>query len=320
MADVARSRVSRGQIILVTGLLIAVTLLVLVLLLNAVIYTENIATRGIEGDSDNAYDFQEVMESEFERLLAVENQLQRDNPDRSDDFGEYEERIERATDHFVNNTSERWLHRGKLVGVEYTLSESIGIWEMDIPDTETEPMVANVDRAWNFTIEPDHEDGDLWEADNESLENVPNDSIHGYAGGFVAGDWELRIFDVNGNMSITDGTNESICEDPEEIDPTDEIKLDLVNETVKWNGGSKDCVGALWGDEGTPQDVDAPYTIELVNEDNISGGFTFVGAGDDIDTTAQEHSPLAHGGEVRVTFRSSEVEYEANTTVAGELP
>ena len=66
MADVTRER---AQLILVSGLLIAVTMLVLVLLLNTAIYTENVATRGIDSDVGPAADVQEILDREVASML-----------------------------------------------------------------------------------------------------------------------------------------------------------------------------------------------------------------------------------------------------------
>ena len=58
MADLSRpatdGRRDRAQLMLVTALALAVVLVVLVLLVNTAIYTENLATRGVDVGADDA--------------------------------------------------------------------------------------------------------------------------------------------------------------------------------------------------------------------------------------------------------------------------
>lgn len=69
----------RGQLILISGLTLAVTLLILVLLLNTAIYTENVATRGIDSDIGDAAEFQQTLDAEIRAIL--ENQAPGDEND-----------------------------------------------------------------------------------------------------------------------------------------------------------------------------------------------------------------------------------------------
>lgn len=59
----------RAQLILVSGLTLAVTMLILVLLLNTAIYTENVATRGIDSDVGDAAQFQQTMDEEIAAII-----------------------------------------------------------------------------------------------------------------------------------------------------------------------------------------------------------------------------------------------------------
>ena len=75
MADVTGTT-NRGQLILVSGLTLAVTLLILVLLLNTAIYTENVATRGLDSEVGDAANFQQTVDAE---LAAIIDQYQSEN-------------------------------------------------------------------------------------------------------------------------------------------------------------------------------------------------------------------------------------------------
>jgi hypothetical protein len=73
MAAVIRSR-DRGQLILVAGLTVAVILVMLVLLLNTVIYTENLATRGIDSGAGDAIEYRATVVGSVEELVERENE------------------------------------------------------------------------------------------------------------------------------------------------------------------------------------------------------------------------------------------------------
>jgi hypothetical protein len=63
----------RGQLILVTGLAVAVVLVSLVLLLNTVVYTENLATRGADVGGRDAVGFRNDAASGAARVVVAEN-------------------------------------------------------------------------------------------------------------------------------------------------------------------------------------------------------------------------------------------------------
>ncbi|NEU56724.1 hypothetical protein [Halorussus sp. MSC15.2] len=66
-------RRERGQLILVTGLAIAVMLVALVLLLNTVIYTQNLATRGAGIDDSGAVSYRQEVVSGVGGVVDAEN-------------------------------------------------------------------------------------------------------------------------------------------------------------------------------------------------------------------------------------------------------
>jgi hypothetical protein len=73
MVAVIRSR-DRGQLILVAGLTVTVILVMLVLLLNTVIYTENLATRGIDSGAGDAIEYRATVVGSVEELIERENE------------------------------------------------------------------------------------------------------------------------------------------------------------------------------------------------------------------------------------------------------
>jgi len=70
MADVNRDR---GQLIILTGLIVAVTMVAMVLLLNTAIYTENLASRGADQSGREAVEYRATVVDGVGELIDEEN-------------------------------------------------------------------------------------------------------------------------------------------------------------------------------------------------------------------------------------------------------
>jgi hypothetical protein len=92
MADL---REDRGQLILVTGFAIAVAVVALVLLLNTAIYTENLATRGVDTTEGDALAFRDAIEDELWTVVAGTNDPE--GPDRATRVRRVDARVDRTT-------------------------------------------------------------------------------------------------------------------------------------------------------------------------------------------------------------------------------
>ena len=77
-ADAARDE-DRAQIILITGLTLAVLFVAVVLLLNTVIYTENLATRGVDAGGAEAIEFREGAVDDLAGILHREHRNSTDD-------------------------------------------------------------------------------------------------------------------------------------------------------------------------------------------------------------------------------------------------
>jgi len=64
----------RGQMLLVGGLAVAVSIVVLIVLLNSAIYTQNVATRGSGAQADEPLEYRAAMEDATAALLDAENE------------------------------------------------------------------------------------------------------------------------------------------------------------------------------------------------------------------------------------------------------
>ena len=95
MADVKPPRVrgtdpepdeDRAQMILITGLTLAVILVAVVLLLNTVIYTENLATRGVDAGGAEAVDFRDGTVEDVAAIMEREHRTESGSDGVGDDF------------------------------------------------------------------------------------------------------------------------------------------------------------------------------------------------------------------------------------------
>ena len=313
MADVIGRTIDRGQVILVTGLLIATTLLVLVLLLNAVIYTENVATRGIEGDTDNADLYQKTVVEEFGGILEAENWVQRyDDPENSS-FGNLTERIDEAHVRFSNQTEARWLERGKVARFSYTLEEGLIVWEDDPVDLnesfdDGDSLVANANSSHRFYLNL----SDV-HTFNDSFANISGSDTENHALRLSSSNWEVRIFETDDGVHVTDADNESICDEE-----TFELPLE-VNFTAETVGGAS-CDSELWGD-GHPTGAGETWDVTINNPENATAYFELVVVGEDLSTASSGGwAGYVDDANMTITFRSAEIRYEANTTLEVDSP
>lgn len=199
MADV-----ERGQLILVTGLLIAVLLVGLALVVNSAIYTENLSTRESSDESREALEQRNIVESDVQSLIDAANENATTN-----DYGV-------VRDAFVDglrlwNDSQRAekLRTGRLASTELSsTTEGTQIQQTDAsrnftaggtvagdPDwtlvedtTEAGPFVLDVDRASLLDIS-DFDDGSL----SDPLAAVADNAFH-VAVETPSGTWKVYLF------------------------------------------------------------------------------------------------------------------------------
>ncbi|WP_157971528.1 DUF7261 family protein [Halorussus litoreus] len=109
--DEGRNR-DRGQLILVTGLAVAVTLVALVLLLNTVIYTQNLATRGTGVEHGEAVAFRGETASGVGAVVDAENRA------GYDDWEAVQENVTAGVKRYDNLSTRYSAERGTIADVE----------------------------------------------------------------------------------------------------------------------------------------------------------------------------------------------------------
>lgn len=306
----------RGQLLLIAAFIIATSFVVLALVVNSAIFTENLATRDdVPGSQDALQQRHEIEQSVGD---AVER-INRDDPitptNRDDmvDSIDVQGGIQQST-------------RGRVVNVEYVSWDSGTKIAQDEPRnfSNADPgaadwtVVAGVERTRNFRLNlTDY--GELVNPSNafKIVVNGSNDKL-----------WNLTIAEASGdNVSLQvdrDGVSTKSCTREFE----DSMEIDLTAGLVD----GRSCFAMDRDSSGTPlwfaSGVDKPYKITYENVDKIKGTYSFVV--DDPGTVGiaavgadQPYSdPSAiYNLTVRYSYHTTNVGYETLIRVApGEVP
>ncbi|WP_259519709.1 hypothetical protein [Halanaeroarchaeum sp. HSR-CO] len=287
---------SRGQVILVAALGIAVTLVALALITNTAIYTENLATRSTVSGQD-AIAFEQSMEEGAGGLLALANRYNATN------YTTIQTQFESDVGNLSTATELESVRHGDLA----TVSVSNTTEGAQISQNEKRNFTdANTNTAWTLAtnvsqtrrFEMNVTRAELNASDPFTV-NVSNGSAH----------WTAEIG--------TDGTNITVANDTETVCSVDAASavIDLTEGTVD----GEQCDGLAFAST-----VDGPYDIAFENADNGYGRYVLF-----VDRPADEIDPGHYGSvpaidaaifdaTVHVSVDQPDLLYETNVTVAPE--
>lgn len=283
----------RGQLILVTGLAVAVTLVALVLLLNTVIYTQNLATRGAQIEDGEAIAFRGEVIADVGGLLDAENREEYDSWGKArDNATEAVARYDRLLSRYhAEHGTVAEIERGSLsltegvvlrqtnasrelrssdasgAAADWTAAgnvQSTRAFELTVPE---ENLTAAADPS-GLSISVAGNDGNDWQA---YLYNDSDDDGDGYSGITVA---------------VKNGTESSATEVCSASGP--EATVDLTRGTM--NGSS--CPGLVWA-----TGVDAPYDITVTNGGQATGTYALTVDSSTADTDVKTANFASPGAE-----------------------
>lgn len=304
-------RSDRAQLLLITGLALAVILVAVVLLLNTVIYTENLATRGVDAGGTEAAELRSGTASDIETLLARTDWSTRDPDAFEADLAAY-----------ASTTREHRLRDGTVTRIGTETTDGSYIAQETV--RELDPSEAHLDGT---TTEP----GDEWalvEGATRTRSYVLTDVsvTRQVENGTVADDeafrimvesageeWTLHLYELTDQSSLTVRVNGETKEfdDPE--------RIDLTAGTV--DGERWDPLVWAEGVEDDPAESDnrTEYDISYANGDAVNGTYEFV-----VDT----RSGVKAGGSPEPLHDSAEGEspyavdavYDVNVTVGSHTP
>lgn len=258
----------RAQMILIGGVLIASILLILVLILNGVLYTENIATREQPQAIDRGVDVIAVSEDTTHELIVRGNEARHETEGQTATL--VNQRVSGTSDYLELHYFDS---HGEII--EYSLDTHTNAWV--IVQEETSEFTS-ADRG----SPPDHALGwNLGEfngvrgasmtvtdvADHSTATDLFRMDVSG-----SDGTWSVWIFEESGDIALgtqLDGSAEPIVECS---GSGSESYIDLVEMTIDGNDCGVDFA------EGVG---DGPYTIDFHRGDEIEGTYEFiVGKGD----------------------------------------
>lgn len=310
MADLRTD--DRGQLILLTGFILAVSFVVLALVVNSAIFTENLATRGDVPGSQDALEYRDEVEQ------AVGSSVMAVNQDNDVSAGD----IEVSIAEIARRSGFDQSSLGRVVSVSHD-----GTFESGTKIAQDEPR--------GFTNESAAADWTLVEDVNRSRNvrlNITDPDVTGET-------FELVLNGTGGNkwnLNLTfDGNNVTLAVDPPTAGPetcerdfSDSLEIDLTRGTIdgdpcfaltRTSDGDR-----MWFGTGVTD-----YDLEISNGDAINGTYSLIV--DDGSPVAQNfgtapnepytNTDTIYSLDVRYEFYTPNVGYETDIRVApGEVP
>lgn len=313
-ADRARGA-DRAQLLLVAGLVMAVSLVTLVVLLNATIYSENVATRGVESADGEALEVRATAVDGTGELIDATNRAGPEN------HSEATERVESGVEDLDAELSRSYAERGGVTSVELSSVRNgsritgtiAGNGSVD-PNAATLATDVNRTRGFALDVDPDS----LNETDPAG---AVTDAFHVDLNNSTGGSHQLYMYtdETDGNVTVAVGENGSVptarCAVPP--DGRDRVTVDLTGQRL----GDRPCPGIWPTALAPPDDV---YNVTLTNADAADGEVTATvrpvsddAATNNPDLTA---TPAAYEATIDLRYRTAELRFETAVRVAPGEP
>lgn len=323
MADVTHDG-DRAQLVLITGVVIAVVLVAMVLLLNAVIYTENLATRSVGDDAGDALEYRAVVVGSVGGLIDAENTREYET------YADLEANVSAGAKTVDDRLAAKHAERGAIAIADVenaTYTEG-----MLLRQNETGPFTSDGtdtgDANWTLVDNVTNTRGYVMELDAENVSSVSDPTnafqIHVDDGNRS---WIAYVYEDSGKIVVEaeppGGSREEVCP---RVNATGTVALDLTGGTID----GEVCRGLDW-----PTTLD-PYEIRYANGDGAAGTYDLT-----VDTTASDPTddlesidelvdlggdsnvyavPAVYSATVDVEYRSSEVRFETQVRIARGEP
>lgn len=322
MADVnARGTTrDRGQLILLTGLIVAVTLVAMVLLLNTAIYTENLASRGGDQSPREAIEYRAAVVDGVGGLIDEENGQEHGS------FSTVETNVEDGIDTIDNFTARNYAYGGTIVRINQSSSMTVAEGKL-VRQTNSSRRFRNASGAlddWELAtgVEDDEIRNFEVTVNRTSLEPNADDALNVRLEDSGSTTWQAFFYE-DGSNNVTVAT--SIGGGPR----TDVCTVDASNATIDLTRGEiegEPCPGLNWS-EGLTGD----YTVEYENGENATGTYnvTIADPGgatidpdnvDDGSPTSVYHVPAVYGVSFEISYESPTLRYRSEVRVAPGEP
>jgi len=311
-ADCDAGAADRGQLLLVAALVMAVSLVTLVVLLNATIYSENLATRGIESADGEAL---EVRAAAVDGAGALIDATNRAGPESHADAAET---VRAGITDLDGEISRSYAERGGVasVGSASIRNGSRIVAPMTAVDSNASTLAANVTRTRGFALDIDPDSLNTTDA-----AGAPAEAFHVDLDNSTGGSRQVYVYNgSDGNVTVAvgdDGGEPAVrCEAPPD-DPDGNVTVDLTGQRL----GDRHCPGIWPAAFVAPDD---PYTVTLTNASATAGEVTVTARPDSGDavitdlTAARE--PAVYEATIDLRYRTAELRFETAVRVAPGEP
>lgn len=304
------SRTERAQMLLITALALAVILVTVALLLNAAIFTENVATR------DTTADGHEAIELRGEVVQGIGELIERENRQGLEE-SEIVDNVESGINATGNMTDRERAHEGTIATVSHndTTSGQLLSWddeprEFNAIENETLVDELNDTRAFRFDFES------LVSLDDPNVSQI-EDGAFGVR--FITPGENVTQYiyedEDDGAVVIANATEGSDpgpwCTVPRNGTTT----VDLTGNEIRTDDELRDCYRGLWPS-------DDPDRIDFINGADTVGNFTLT-----VDDTAEptddpsvETSDAVYSSTVDISYRTTDLTFETTARIAPGEP
>jgi hypothetical protein len=324
----------RGQLILVTGLAVAVTLVALVLLLNTVIYTQNLATRGAGVEDGEAVAFrQEVVE-------GVGDVLDAENREEYDSEIQVMENVTAGISRFDALLSRYYAEHGTVADIEQSTVTPENVTNGSLihqTNSSRDFSAAGNDEPVDWTLAEDAGAGNTDAAgvrnftmtvsrENLTTADSPPAGFSVLLDGDSGNVWRMYVYDdvdEGITVAVKNGTEGSTTVVHSVSGP--EATIDLTAGTINGSAHSE----LVWA-----KGIFAPYDVDFRSGDEATGTYSLTVATPDGEATnvrtdnlagpGDEESPrwayAVYAAEFEVHFQTTNLEFHTTLRVAPGEP
>lgn len=315
MADLSGS--DRAQLVLVGGLAVAVVIVVLALLMNGVIYTQNLATRGVDAGGQEALEVRNAVAADARGLVNQENR--REPTDR----GALQSRVETGLTNASRMTARyRLLDGGGGVSVSnVSLHDGTRV-------RQTEPTRNFSDAGgasdWNLTtdadgvrrfdmdVEDETQLASTTDPEADAFRAIINNSSDGTV------EWVIYVYrDPDSNddttLAVKNGTESSATMD---------VCSPLLTQTPTINLTAGRVDGESCSAIDFAKGVDSPDTVRYEHSDrtagtyNVTANTTSTGNVNGPDGSSPYEAPVVYSAAMDVEYEAPSVTYRTRVRVA----
>jgi len=307
----------RGQLLLIAALAVAVILVGVALLLNAAIFTENVATRETGADGREATNIREATVADIGELIERENERENET-DVTDRVGD-------GIDAMVPLLEREHIRHGTVVDLE---RQGIDEGERIEWDGEDQFTVGNESRQdWTLLDEVNGVRAFTLTLNNESLQSMSepnatqlaNESTGAFGIEFTGKGVIQYAYKDGGDVVVAQVSGGSVDHRCSIAPPsTGNVTVDLTGDRLTAGEETEQCHRGLW----PTTDFDEIDTIEVVNGDRAAGTFSLTV--DDESTVADESElivePAVYAATVEFRYTSADLDVETHVVVAPGAP